>query len=82
VSDLAQLGRVSIGVSEFGLSEAQSKRLRGESADEVRRDAAAMRAELGLEPIDTQREHQRDEHGRFRKANTMNALIRAASGRR
>jgi len=43
-ADLAEIGRVSIGVNEFGLTAEQSRRLRGESADEVRGDARAMRA--------------------------------------
>jgi hypothetical protein len=82
VSDLAEIGRVSIGVNEFGLTEAQSKRLRGESADEVRADARAMREELRLEPIEPER--ARDDGGRYAAGEDegdMNRLIREASGR-
>jgi hypothetical protein len=81
VSDLAEIGRLAIGQHEFGLSEAQSKRLRGESADDVRADAKAMRAELGLPPLD---ERGRDERGRYSPKSPegdMNAKIRAAAGR-
>jgi hypothetical protein len=83
VSDLAEIGRASIG-HEYGLTPEQSKRLRGESADEVRADAKEMRHELGLAPLDDD-EHDdraRDEHGRFAKSSGMNAIIRQASGRR
>jgi hypothetical protein len=51
VSDLAEIGRLAIGQHEFGLSEAQSRRLRGESADEVRADANAKHDELGPDPL-------------------------------
>ena len=79
MSDLTEIGRVSIGVNEYGLTEQQAKRLRGESGDRVRADAKQMRVELGLEPID---ERERDEQGRYRtKSVDMNAAIRAAAGR-
>jgi hypothetical protein len=84
LSDLADIGRLPIGQNEYGLTEAQSRRLRGETADEVRADAKAMRRELGL-PVD---DRLRDEAGRFRERNavddlhaSMNKLIRTASGR-
>jgi hypothetical protein len=80
VSDLAEIGRVSIGVNEFGLSEAQSRRLRGSSADEVRADAKQMRKELGLPTLD---ERKRDEEGRYARSggSDMNRIIREAAGR-
>ena len=79
-NELIEIARTAIG-QEFGLSEAQARRLRGESARELRRDAATMRAELGLEPINP--EPQRDERGRYTgfEAGDMNAIIRAAAGR-
>jgi hypothetical protein len=71
-------------VPEFGLTEPQARRLRGQSADEVRADAKAMRRELGL-PVD---DRLRDGAGRYRQRNpvddlhgSMNKLIRTASGR-
>jgi hypothetical protein len=77
--ELVSIAKPSIG-AEYGLSEAQAKRLRGDSADEVRRDARAMRKELGLEPIDEQ-QRDRDQSGRYAKPSSMNRLIRQASGR-
>jgi hypothetical protein len=65
VSDLAEIGRLAIGQHEFGLSEAQSRRLRGESADEVRADAKAMCDELGLDPLPHPNDRARDPRGRF-----------------
>jgi hypothetical protein len=80
VSDLAEIGRLAIGQHEFGLTEAQSRRLRGGSADEVRADAKAMRAELGLPPVDGR---ERDGQGRYARSGEgdMNARIREAAGR-
>ena len=63
MSDLSEIGRVSIGVSEFGLSEGQSKRLRGESADEVRADARTMRSELGLDDEGDDDRHEQADRG-------------------
>jgi hypothetical protein len=79
VSDLAEIGRVSIGVNEYGLTERQAKRLRGESADEVRADAKQMRRELGLDD-DEHDDRQRDGQGRY-AGTSMNRIIRRASGR-
>jgi hypothetical protein len=50
VSDLVEIGRLAIGQHEFGLTEAQSRRLRGSTAAEVRGDAQALCKELGLRP--------------------------------
>jgi hypothetical protein len=84
LSELAGIGRLAIGQHEYGLTEAQARRLHGETADEVRADPKAMRRELGL-PVD---DRLRDEAGRFRERNpvddlhsSMNKLIRTASGR-
>ena len=55
MSDLAEAGRLAIGMHEFGLTEAQATRLRGESADEVRADAKQMRVELGLDDARSRR---------------------------
>jgi hypothetical protein len=79
LSDLADIGRLAIGQHEYGLTEAQSRRLRGETADAVRADARQMRRELRLPDLD---ERDRDEHGRFRtKGVDVNAAIRQAAGR-
>jgi hypothetical protein len=45
--DLIEIAKTAIG-AEVGLSAAQARRLSGGSADELRRDARAMAAELGL----------------------------------
>jgi hypothetical protein len=81
--ELLALARASIG-AEVGLNEAQSRRLVGETAGEIRSDAKLMARELGL-PVD---DRLRDEAGRFRERNavddlhsSMNTLIRRASGR-
>jgi len=79
--ELVSIARVAIG-EQHGLTPQQSKRLRGDTAAELRADARAMRTELGLEPLD---ERERDEHGRFRSAESgvdMNRRIREAAGRR
>jgi hypothetical protein len=67
--------------AEYGLSPVQARRLHGDTASDLRADAKAMRAELGLPELD---ERERDEHGRFRAAESgvdMNRMIRAAAGR-
>jgi hypothetical protein len=74
--ELRDIARTALG-AEYGLSPEQAQRLRGETAAELRADAKAMRAELGLAPVD---ERERDEGGRF-VGGDMNARIRAASGR-
>ena len=79
MSDLSEIGRLSIGQHEYGLTPEQSKRLRGESASEVRADARAMRNELGLDPID-EGGQQRDARGRY-AGHSMNDVIRQAAGR-
>jgi hypothetical protein len=78
--ELYAIARASIGAT-FGLSEAQSRRLHGATAAEIRADAKAMARELGLEVDNDDR--GRDERGRFAESgSSMNALIRQASGRR
>jgi ABC-type dipeptide/oligopeptide/nickel transport system ATPase component len=74
--ELVALGRIAIGMQEFGLTQAQAARLRGASPDEVRADARQMCKELGV-PDPTER--GRDEGGRF--VGGMNQRIRAAAGR-
>jgi hypothetical protein len=68
---------------EFGLSEPQARRLRGGTLAELRADAQAMRAELGLEPLDERGGAARDERGRFAGSSNkaFNEAIRAVSGR-
>jgi hypothetical protein len=78
MTDLAEIGRVSIGVNEYGLTEGQAKRLRGESADEVRADAKQMRDELAFDD-DEHDDRRRDGEGRY--AVDMNRRIREAAGR-
>jgi hypothetical protein len=67
---------------EYGLSEAQGRRLRGVTLGQLRDDARAMRAELGFEPL--AEGATRDQQGRFTTAGNatdMNTVIRRASGR-
>jgi hypothetical protein len=80
--ELVSIAKTSIG-AEFGLSPAQSARLRGDNARALRHDAQEMRRELGLDPTD---DRERDEQGRFasKKPTTgegFNAAIRRAAGR-
>jgi len=76
--ELLGIARTAIG-ERFGLSAAQAARLHGSTASELRDDAKAMRAELGLPPLD---EQDRDQHGRFHpKSIDMNTAIRQAAGR-
>ena len=78
--DLIEIAKTAIG-AEVGLSPAQSRRLVGGSADELRRDAREMAREFGLAVDDDQR---RDQAGRYASAadgRSMNELIRAVSGR-
>ena len=77
-NELLDVARVAIA-AEFGLGAAQARRLRGETAAELRADAKAMRAELGLEPVD---ERERDQQGRYASGERdMNSVIREAAGR-
>jgi hypothetical protein len=79
--ELVGIAKSSIG-AEVGLTPAQSARLVGETAGELRKDARAMAKELGLE-VD---EQARDEGGRFASSGDnaesarMNEAIRAARG--
>jgi hypothetical protein len=76
--DLLTLAKRAIG-DDFELTPAQSARLRGATASELRDDARAMRRELQLPDLD---ERDRDDHGRYRrKPVDVNAAIRAAAGR-
>jgi hypothetical protein len=75
--EVLALAKEHVG-AHFGLSAAQSARLRGATRAEIKADAKAMRAELGLEPLDDERE--RDEQGRYR-GQSMNDVIRQAAGR-
>jgi hypothetical protein len=80
MSDLAEVGRLAIGQHEFGPTEAQSRRLLGQTADEVRADAKPMRHELGLPPLGDGR--PRDPAGRFASSGgvyDINAAIRSFS---
>jgi hypothetical protein len=66
---------------EAGLSEGQSRRLKGETVAELRADAKAMRAELDMPPLDDEDGgRQRDASGRF-QTRSMNQAIRQAAGR-
>ena len=80
--ELLGLAREHVG-SAFGLSPEQSARLRGATKSEIEADAKAMRAELGLDPIEDGQQRERDESGRFASSEStaMNRLIREASGR-
>jgi hypothetical protein len=74
--ELLAVAKAAIG-SEYELTPEQSRRLRGDTASELRADAKAMRGELGLPPLD---KNDRDERGRF-AGSSMNEIIRRASGR-
>lgn len=79
-ADLYETARAAIG-QQYGLTPAQSKRLKGTTAADLHDDAKAMRSELGLGPV---RERERDEQGRFiagENGADMNALIRQRAGR-
>jgi hypothetical protein len=78
--ELISLAKEHIGAA-FGLSEAQSVRLRGSTRAEIEGDAKQMRDELGLEPLGGHDDRGRDQQGRFASGTTMNERIRAASGR-
>jgi hypothetical protein len=94
--ELLDLAKAAVG-AEYELTPEQSRRLRGQTACELRADAKAMRRELGL-PVDD----PRDDGGRFAPRTStgrgfdmnafirengmttgpdMNALIRSAAGR-
>jgi hypothetical protein len=79
--ELLALARVEVG-RQHGLSAAQSARLIGDSAAALHRDAAQMCRELGIVDL---RERTRDRAGRYASSESdsrsINALIRAASGR-
>ena len=77
--EVLALAREHVG-AHFELSAAQSARLRGSTKSELEADAAAMRVELGLEPLDDGDERERDEQGRYR-GQSMNDVIRQAAGR-
>ena len=71
---------------EAGLPESAARRLKGQTVGELRADAAVMRSEHGLPPLDDDKHdgRQRDESGRFAgtpAVGDMNTIIRAASGR-
>lgn len=81
--ELFGIAKTAIG-AEHELSPAQSARLRGSTAAELRADAAAMRHELGLAPLPDPRDRERDEQGRYRprtSADDFNRLIRSVAGR-
>jgi hypothetical protein len=81
--ELLGLAREHVGTA-FGLTSEQSARLRGATKAEIEADAKAMRAELGLDPIDGGKQRERDEQGRFASnasSGTINSLIRRAAGR-
>jgi hypothetical protein len=85
--DLLSIARASIG-AEVGLNPAQSRRLTGSTAADLRSDAKAMAKELGLV---TDADPPRDQGGRFAKSGgvydkgspnaRVNQLIRQAAGR-
>jgi hypothetical protein len=83
--ELVDVARAAIG-AQFGLTEAQSKRLTGSSAAEIRTDARLMAKELGLVADD---DPPRDRAGRYAKSGgiydqrgpDMNRIIREAAGR-
>jgi hypothetical protein len=83
--ELFSIARASIG-AEHELTSEQSARLRGQTAKELRDDARAMRGELGMEPLPSPRDRDRDDQGRFVAASgsgkfDMNSFIREAAGR-
>ena len=82
--EVLALAKEHVG-AHFGLSAAQSARLRGSTKSELEADARQMRSELGLEPLDDGDGRVRDEHGRFVAGggggSMMNELIRRAAGR-
>jgi hypothetical protein len=76
---LVAYAKLQIG-REHGLDETDSRRLAGNTADELHADARAMARELGVtDPT----ERARDQRGKFAsgEGRSMNQLIRAASGR-
>ena len=68
---------VQLAGGEHDIPEPLRGRLRGDDLRSLRADAIAMRAELGLEPLDESQ--PRGEGGRF--AGDMNSKIRRAAGR-
>jgi hypothetical protein len=76
--ELVTIARTAIG-AEYGLTPEQARRLRGDTAGELRADAKAMRSELGMPALD---ERARDRRGRFDSESAdMNRRIREALGR-
>jgi hypothetical protein len=83
--ELVAIARSAIG-AEHGLTPAQSERLIGSSAAEIRADAKLMAKELGLVADD---DPPRDRGGRFARSGgvydtrglDMNRIIRQATGR-
>ena len=80
--ELLGLAREHVGTA-FGLTSEQSARLRGGTKAEIEADAKAMRAELGLDPLDEGQQRERDEQVRFASSESaaMNKLIRQAAGK-
>jgi hypothetical protein len=87
-NDLLSIAKTAIG-GEIGLTPAQSRRLSGETAVDLRADALQMGRELGLVVDDPP---PRDRGGRFAKSggiydkpgsknSTMNDWIRTVAGR-
>ena len=65
--EVLSLAKEHVG-AHFGLSAAQSARLRGSTRAEIEADAKQMRRELGLEPLDDSDERERDKQvGRERQ---------------
>jgi hypothetical protein len=81
--DLIEIAKTAIG-AEVGLSAEQSRRLVGDSAQALRKDARVMAKEIGLD-VDDGDEQPRDEGGRFATGDgsgkSINRLIREAAGR-
>jgi hypothetical protein len=73
--ELLDLGRQHVA-HEFGVGP-HVARLQGRSMSELRADAAKVRAELGMPPLDD----GRDAQGHFAKSVNVNTLIRRAAGR-
>jgi len=85
--ELVEYAKIAVG-REHGLSAPQARRLVGSSLRELHADATTMAQELAIDdPYTPEPGQTRDGGGRFAAAggNTggdMNAIIRAASGRR
>ena len=84
--EVLAIAKASIG-AQYGLSDAQSRRLVGTTAAEIKADAKAMARELGIAVDDdddrARDDRARDDRGRYATTGrSMNAIIRQASGRR